>query len=254
MSTIIRRGSLPHFERGAPTILTMLSHNNPFFSVTNPMYHGIGGQSAPSRRIGQIGGGVAERHHDPSIGNVFSSSYGVQKGKGMGTVFKKIKEHFRPLLSRGVGALLEEGRRAGNDFISEMGDGGGGGDLVESGRRHLRAAGRRLGERLPRILTGRGKNKMARRVVERVRKRTTSSPRSTCLSGKGLRRVISQTGAGAKSKSRSRRKQVNRTILKVLGGGGKRKKGRRRRSAHGATAAAAKSRAKQLNKFRDIFS
>lgn len=219
MSVSGPQGSFPHFESAAPVILRMMQHN-PYASVGSPFYPPY---FAP-RRL-RVGRGVSGR-----FGNVYRNSYDVQRGAGVGGLFRSAFRTFAPVLRRGVDALASEGLRAGSDFLEDVRkikDREMSGSVGAAARRRVSEVGRRMKQKLPQIIVGEGKKRKRLAVVRRVgggKKKRVTKGRTTTVLALGGCPAARKVGRGKK------KKKISGGNKKKISGGGKGKKKKKKKS------------------------
>lgn len=64
----------------------------------------------------QNGGGISD------VGELYHSPIFLQRGRGIGNVFKGLMKHLRPLLKSGVNALKEQSVKSANAIVQDLGN------------------------------------------------------------------------------------------------------------------------------------
>lgn len=216
MSISKSRNSPPHYERGSVAVLQALTSRNPYLSLTNPYYHPL------KQAVGSGRGAGAWSESDPRVeatfGNIYKSSYASQAGRGVGSLISKLGRFVRPLAARGVEAILDEGRRTGKDILHDLSMGADTPKRVV--KRGLKEAGKRLVQRLPRIILGSGKKKKGKRQAAPATNRAGRAVVRRALvlgRGKNGARVRGACKCGTARVGSGRRKKRGKAHLKKKG-------------------------------------
>lgn len=153
MSVTGAQNSFSHFEHSAPSV-KWLSAKSPFLSRSSQYYPPFYVKNHRARGGAGLlmhGGGGSE------IGDVYKSSFDVQRGsgEGFGSAFKTAFTYIKPIFNRGIKTLATEGKQAAAEIINDIVDHEG--DVKTSIKRRAREAGQRMKRKLPHIVLGEGK-------------------------------------------------------------------------------------------------